>query len=250
MATTTNYSWTTPDDTDLVKDGAAAIRTLGSSADTTVKNLNPGTTAGDIDYYTSGTAKARIGIGTAGQILQVNSGATAPEWADAASGSIVLINTTSFSAVASQSLTNVFSTTYHNYLILIDAYGSTTSTDILGRLGASASYDTGSNYSYGTLGINRAGGATQLTNGDALTSWELGTDTSTTTTSFLTISMTIFSPFLASSTNFHSQSWSRQVMASRSGGGTHDLTNSYTDFQLVASTGTITGKISIYGYAK
>lgn len=36
MATTTNYSWTTPDDTDLVKDGAAAIRTLGSSIDTTV----------------------------------------------------------------------------------------------------------------------------------------------------------------------------------------------------------------------
>jgi hypothetical protein len=59
MATTTNYSWTTPDDTDLVKDGAAAIRTLGSSADTTVKDLNPGTTAGDIDYYTSSTAKAR-----------------------------------------------------------------------------------------------------------------------------------------------------------------------------------------------
>ena len=86
MATTTNYSWTTPDDTDLVKDGAAAIRTLGSSADTTVKNLNPGTTAGDIDYYTSGTAKARIAIGTAGQVLQVNSGATAPEWATPAGG--------------------------------------------------------------------------------------------------------------------------------------------------------------------
>jgi hypothetical protein len=34
MATTTNYGWTTPDDTDLVKDGAAAIRTLGSSIDT------------------------------------------------------------------------------------------------------------------------------------------------------------------------------------------------------------------------
>jgi hypothetical protein len=81
MATTTNYGWDTPDDTDLVKDGAAAIRTLGSSADTTVKALSPGTTAGDLDYYTSGTAKARLGIGTAGQILQVNSGATAPEWA-------------------------------------------------------------------------------------------------------------------------------------------------------------------------
>ena len=36
MATTTNYAWETPDDTDLVKDGAAAIRTLGSEIDTTV----------------------------------------------------------------------------------------------------------------------------------------------------------------------------------------------------------------------
>jgi hypothetical protein len=50
MATTTNYGWTTPDDTALVKDGAAAIRTLGSSVDTTTKALNPSTTLGDIEY--------------------------------------------------------------------------------------------------------------------------------------------------------------------------------------------------------
>jgi hypothetical protein len=81
MATTTNYSFPTPDDTALVKDGASAIRSLGSAVDTTVKGLNPGTTAGDIDYYTTSTAKARVGIGTAGQVLTVNSGATAPEWA-------------------------------------------------------------------------------------------------------------------------------------------------------------------------
>jgi hypothetical protein len=84
MPNTTNYNWATPADTDLVKDGAAAIRTLGSSADTTVKNLNPGTTAGDIDYYTSSTAKARVAIGTAGQVLRVNSGGNAPEWATTA----------------------------------------------------------------------------------------------------------------------------------------------------------------------
>jgi hypothetical protein len=81
MPTTTNYGWTTPADTDLVKDGASAIRTLGSSIDTSVKSLSPGTTAGDIDYYTSGTAKARVAIGSKGQLLRVNSGATAPEWA-------------------------------------------------------------------------------------------------------------------------------------------------------------------------
>jgi hypothetical protein len=94
MATTTNYSWTTPDDTDLVKDGAAAIRTLGSSIDTSVKALSPGTTAGDVDYYTTSTAKARLAIGTAGQVLQVNSGATAPEWATPSSGGMTLISTT------------------------------------------------------------------------------------------------------------------------------------------------------------
>jgi len=36
MATTTNNGWETPDDTDLVKDGALAIRTLGSDIDTSV----------------------------------------------------------------------------------------------------------------------------------------------------------------------------------------------------------------------
>jgi hypothetical protein len=91
MPTTTNYGWTTPADTDLVKDGASAIRTLGTAADTTVKNLNPGTTAGDVDYYTSGTAKARLAIGTAGQVLTVNAGATAPEWKSAAGEKSILI---------------------------------------------------------------------------------------------------------------------------------------------------------------
>jgi hypothetical protein len=36
MATTTNNGWETPDDTDLVKDGALAMRTLGQEIDTSV----------------------------------------------------------------------------------------------------------------------------------------------------------------------------------------------------------------------
>jgi hypothetical protein len=94
MATTTNYSWSTPDDTALVKDGAAAIRTLGSSVDTTVKALNPETTLGDLAYRSStANVKTRLALGTAGQVLQVNSGATAPEWVTPASGGMTLINT-------------------------------------------------------------------------------------------------------------------------------------------------------------
>jgi len=44
MPTTTNFGWTTPADTDLVKDGAAAIRTLAGNIDTSLVDLKGGTT--------------------------------------------------------------------------------------------------------------------------------------------------------------------------------------------------------------
>ena len=80
MANTTNYNWETPDDTDLVKDGAAAIRTLGSSVDTTTKALNPSTTLGDIEYRSAtANTNTRLAIGTTGQVLTVAAGV--PTWA-------------------------------------------------------------------------------------------------------------------------------------------------------------------------
>lgn len=54
MATTTNFGWETPDDTDLVKDGAAAIRTALNGVDTSFAELKGGTT-GQILAKTSGT---------------------------------------------------------------------------------------------------------------------------------------------------------------------------------------------------
>jgi hypothetical protein len=79
MATTTNYSWSTPDDTALVKDGAAAIRTLGSSVDTTTKALNPSTTLGDLEYRSAtANTNTRLPIGTTGQVLTVAGGV--PAW--------------------------------------------------------------------------------------------------------------------------------------------------------------------------
>jgi hypothetical protein len=82
MANTTNYNWETPDDTDLVKDGAAAIRTLGNSVDTTTKALNPETTLGDIAYRSAtSNTNTRLAIGSAGQVLTVAAGV--PSWASA-----------------------------------------------------------------------------------------------------------------------------------------------------------------------
>ena len=85
MATTTNYGWTTPDNTDLVKDGASAIRTLGSSIDTTLKAQIDAqipdavlTTTGDVIYASGASTPARLGIGSTGQVLGVASGL--PSW--------------------------------------------------------------------------------------------------------------------------------------------------------------------------
>jgi hypothetical protein len=122
MASTTNYSWSTPDDTALVKDGAAAIRTLGSSVDTTVKALNPGTTAGDIDYYTSSTAKSRIGIGTTNQVLTVVGGV--PTWATASAGGMTLISTVNASGATGVSFTGIAGTYKHLLVVWEQVYQS------------------------------------------------------------------------------------------------------------------------------
>jgi len=129
MATTTNYSWTTPDDTALVKDGASAIRTLGTSIDTTVKALNPGTTSGDLDYYTAATTKARIAKGTAGQVFTMNSGATAPEWQTLNAGSMTLISTTTLTG-ASVTLSSI-PQTYNKLFLVIRNFLPATDSDFL-----------------------------------------------------------------------------------------------------------------------
>jgi hypothetical protein len=53
MATTTNFGWETPDDTDLVKDGAAAIRTALGGVDTSFVDLKGGTTGQILTKYTN-----------------------------------------------------------------------------------------------------------------------------------------------------------------------------------------------------
>ena len=117
MPTTSNFGWTTPADTDLVKDGAAAIRTLGNGVDASFLDLKGGTTdqvlaknsntdldfkwvaqddsnaiqnallttTGDTIYASAASTPARLGVGSTGQVLTVAGGV--PTWATPAGSS-------------------------------------------------------------------------------------------------------------------------------------------------------------------
>ena len=124
MATTPNYGWVMPDPTDFVTDLPADFEIFGDAADASVKALNPGTTAGDLDYYTSSTAKARLGIGTAGQMLAVNSGATAPEWIAAPAGAMTVLATGTLSGAA-VNITSI-PTTYNDLVLIVRSFEVTT----------------------------------------------------------------------------------------------------------------------------
>jgi hypothetical protein len=125
MATTTNYGWTTPNDTDLVKNGASAIRSLGTAIDTTVFT-NAGNAvqksvvdaAGDLLIGTADNTVGRLAIGTASQQLRVNSGATSLEYfTPTASGGMTLISEQAVSAVTSVTFGSIAQTYKQLYLV-------------------------------------------------------------------------------------------------------------------------------------
>ena len=139
MATTTNYGWTTPDDTALVKDGAAAIRTLGSSVDTTTKALNPSTTLGDIEYRSStANTNTRLGIGTTGQVLTVSGGV--PSWATPAG--MTLINTGGTSLSSTATTISSIPSTYKSLFVIVKNVSVSSDCGTAFRLNT----DTGNNY--------------------------------------------------------------------------------------------------------
>lgn len=91
MATSPIYSWPEPDNTDLVKNGALAIRTLGDAIDTTMGTMVAKTIVdakGDLIAGTAADTVARVPVGTNGQVLVADStAATGVAWSTAAASS-------------------------------------------------------------------------------------------------------------------------------------------------------------------
>ena len=235
MATTTNYGWTTPDDTALVKDGAAAIRTLGSSVDTTTKALNPSTTLGDIEYRSStANTNTRLGIGTTGQILAVSGGV--PAWTTPSGAGMALITSNTFSGVTTVSVNNCFSATYDAYKIVVEMTASGGVNAFTFRTRVSGSDETGSVYSdVGSWGNNNS--QTSLRAG-----W-------TGNPGACNSVFDIFNPFLATTTQVAGVGGALDVASGVSAFMGHvNNTTSYTGFTFNIAAVTISGRYKVYGY--
>jgi hypothetical protein len=124
---------------------------------------NPMTTTGDTIYSSSGSTPARLGIGTAGQVLQVNSGATAPEWATPASGGgMTLISTTSLSGTTGATLSSIAGT-FNSLQIIVFGAAWDTANDILTFKpnGNNATFHFGGQQN--TTNYNRTNGTGEIT---------------------------------------------------------------------------------------
>lgn len=184
MANTTNFGWETPDDTDLVKDGAAAMRTLGNSIDASFVDLKGGTTGQvlakasntDLDFVWSADAAgipatifdakgdliaasaadtaARLAVGTNGQVLTADSTtATGLKWATAgADANWTLVNAGGTALTGAATVTVSGISAKDKLWIFIDAASSANSS---AGIGIRLNGDTASNYY--PVGIRIAG---------------------------------------------------------------------------------------------
>ena len=202
MATTTNYSWTTPDDTALVKDGASAIRALGTAIDTSMNTA-------------LGTKKAGM----------------------------VLLNTTSYTAASSVSISSIFSATYKNYRIVISHKNSTDADTTLRMRSGSTDLTTASAYLYGVYYVGATSSiAATSANAVSATSWYMA---SYGTWRGQTV-LDICSPFITEVTTVNGHSTGR--ILNLLGGSLNNNTTSYDGFTFTPSAGTCTGQVSVYGY--
>ena len=157
------------------------------------------------------------------------------------------INTTTFSAVSSVSINNIFTSAYENYRVIGNLVGTVDYTATM-RVRASGTDNTANNYSFGVIFANTTGGTGNASSGVSLvSSWTQnygGVSRSHFSTDF-------YSPALTSPTGYFTTSNNNStgtVGFPGFFGGSTSVTTQYDGFSIISSAGTITGTLRVYGY--
>ena len=155
---------------------------------------------------------------------------------------MVLINTTTFSAVASQSFNNVFSSTYENYYAILRV---TASADTAGSLRFRVGGADNSTSNYNRQTLTAASTTVSATSTSSQTSYSLGTVVSTEET----FELFFFRPQLTSKTVFGFRRWKDTTNEIQIVEGFFNATTVFDGFTLLpTSPQTLSGVVSIYGY--
>ena len=192
-----------------------------------------------------GVGNSPAGSATAGQVLTISAAGTSA-WTTPDAGGLVFINNTSFSGVSSVSLPqDSFTTTYDSYLVILKCSVSQAAY-MQGRLRASGSDNTTSNYQSGWMGINTNGGAgSNDTQGAAGTTWtRIGYANGA---GEIWIAYTFHAPKLANRT-FVTFQQSRIDGIVLAGGAIFNTTTAFDSVSFIPSAGTISGSVSCFGY--
>ena len=183
--------------------------------------------------------------------LQVYTGAAFADVYPAAATNqgLTLISTTSFSAVSSQSVNDVFSSAYTNYRIVIATTNAANGTWNF-RLRVGGADASGSNYFYATSLIVSGAGTQAALQAESQTSIDIYENGS----AGASLEMDIHNVFNAQSTMFSymitdSRGSGSGAFRSVFGGAQHTLSTSYTGFTFYSSHN-MTGSVSVYGYNK
>jgi hypothetical protein len=204
------------------------------------------TTAGDTLYATAADTLARLAIGTAGQVLQVNSGATAPEWATPAGGASALtkITSASFTTQSSVAIDGCFTSTYTKYFVMWEAIASVPDADLQLQFryaGPTTQTSTASGSGFGYVRGNTVGtwGYTNQAQNTIINA--LSTATSFGNITFDNVGNASEAPC------FFGQGFGDSFQAINQYSGYNDTPRTYTGFLLKPDSGTITGTYAVYG---
>jgi len=212
------------------------------------------TTQGDI-LYRDGSGLQRLPKGTAGQVLQMNSGATAPEYGTVSSD-MVLLHTTSAMSGATVAVDNVFSSTYTNYRVIISNYYPASNTGAVFRFRNGGSALTASDYTYTHTRQERSSSTVSQDStanawGNNMAEW-FQTSYSGNADYTLQATIDIFNPSIAKPLYWRTSSigWDNGAnwLINVTGGGTYRVSTASDGIEFFASSGNISGgTLKIYG---
>jgi hypothetical protein len=232
MATTTpNFGWTVPTSSDLVKNGATAIETLGDSIDASLVDLKGGTT---------------------GQVLAKATNTDMDfSWTTPSAGATGLTYITggTFTSASSIALSaGALTSTYKNYVVVFNVNSVSAGQNLLLQLNAGGAAQTGSNYYGASKTIGFSLDTTNRSNGT--TSFRMGS-TYDATYDNAALTLEIYNCGSSEYVGFAGQGFLYAAAAGEVGqtsfGGYYNTRITCDGFTITTSTGNVTGFYRVYG---